>query len=79
MAEEISIRDLRNHAGEVIDRVTIGEEFTVTRDGNPVAQLRLLAKPPLSVAVLRRRWARLPRMEAEALRRDVDAVVDPRP
>lgn len=74
---EISIRDLRNHGGEVIDRVALGEELIITRDGKPVAQLRPLQKPPVSVAVLLRRWARLPRMDPDALRRDVDAAVDP--
>jgi prevent-host-death family protein len=39
---EISIRDLRNHGGEVIDRVEAGERLTVTRDGRPVAELRPL-------------------------------------
>lgn len=76
---EISIRELRNHGGEVIDRVALGEELTVTRDGKPVAQLRPLDKLPLSVAVLVRRWAKLPPMDPEALRRDVDAAVDPSP
>ena len=75
----VSIRDLRNHGGEVIDRVALGEELTVTRDGKPVAQLRPLGKPPLSVSVLLRRWAPLPRMEPDALRRDVDAAADPSP
>ena len=74
---EISIRELRNNGGEVIDRVALGEELTITRDGKPVAQLRPLQKSPLSVAVLLRRWARLPRMDPDALRRDLDAAVDP--
>lgn len=74
---EISIRDLRNHGGEVIDRVTLGEELTITRDGKPVARLQPLDKPPLPLSVLLRRWARLPAMDPDALRRDVDASVDP--
>ncbi len=74
---EISIRELRNHGGEVIDRVALGEEMTVTRDGKPVAQLRPLDKPPLSVTVLLRRWAKLPAMDPDALRRDLDTAVDP--
>ncbi len=74
---EISIRELRNHGGEVIDRVALGEEMTVTRDGKPVAQLRPLDKPPLSMTVLLRRWEKLPAMDPEALRRDLDAAVDP--
>jgi len=74
---EVSIRDLRNHGGEVIDRVARGEELTITRDGKPVAQLRPLDKPPLSLAALVRRWAHLPPMDPVALRRDIDASVDP--
>ena len=74
---EISIRELRNHGGEVIDRVALGEEMTVTRDGKPVAQLRPLDKPPLSITVLLRRWKKLPVMDPEALRRDLDTAVDP--
>lgn len=74
---EISIRELRNHGGDVIDRVALGEEMTITRDGKPVAQLRPLDKPPLSAAVLLRRWANLPPMDPEALRRDVDETINP--
>ena len=37
-----TMRDLRNHGGEVIDRVLAGEEVTVTRDGVAVAALRPL-------------------------------------
>ena len=62
----------------MIDRVALGEELTITRDGKPVAQLRPLGKPPVSVTVLLRRWARLPPMDPNGLRRDVDAVVDSR-
>jgi prevent-host-death family protein len=37
---EITIRELRNHGGEVVDRVAQGEQITVTRAGKPVAELR---------------------------------------
>lgn len=77
LVAEISIRDLRNHGGEVVDRVALGEELTITRDGKPVARLRPLDKPPLSVTALLLRWARLPPMDPDALRRDIDASVDP--
>ncbi len=40
---EASIRELRNHGGEVIDRVAAGERVTITRDGKAVAELRPLA------------------------------------
>jgi prevent-host-death family protein len=74
---EISIRELRNHGGEMVDRVAHGERLTVTRDGKPVALLVPLGREPLSVDVLIERWAQLPAMDPQSLRRDIDAVVDP--
>jgi prevent-host-death family protein len=73
---EVSIRDLRNHGGEVIDRVERGERLTVTRDGRGVAELRPLGRLPVKANVLVERWSRLPRVDPEGLRRDLDAVID---
>jgi len=73
---EISIRELRNHGGEVVDRVNHGERMTVTRDGRPVALLVPLEREPLSVDVLIERWSRLPAMDPKSLRRDIDAAID---
>ncbi len=73
---EASVRDLRNHGGEVLDRVAAGEAVTVTRDGKPVAELRPLPGPSLSAAALIARFRRLPAVDAEAFARDIDAVVD---
>ena len=75
---EVTIRELRNHGGEVVDRVEAGERLTVTRDGRPVAELRPYRSTPLSAAVLLRRWRRLPSLDADLLSDDVDAVIDPR-
>ncbi|MGH7564573.1 MAG: type II toxin-antitoxin system Phd/YefM family antitoxin, partial [Gemmatimonadota bacterium] len=50
------MRDLRNHGGRVLERVTRGETLTVTRDGRPVAELRPLPRPPLRAAALLNRW-----------------------
>jgi prevent-host-death family protein len=74
---EVSIRELRNHGGEVIDRVAAGERVTVTRDGRAVAELRPLGRTALPAQVLRRRWSRLPPMDPDAFRRDLDRVLDP--
>jgi prevent-host-death family protein len=74
----ISIRDLRNHGGDVVDRATGGEAITITRSGRPVAELRPLPDPPLRVEVLLRRWRRLPPVDAAALRTDLDRVLDAR-
>jgi antitoxin (DNA-binding transcriptional repressor) of toxin-antitoxin stability system len=72
----VSIRDLRNHGGEVVDRAARGEQITITRSGRPVAELRAL-RPPLSAEALLRRWSRLPAVDPVALRADVDRLLDP--
>ncbi len=74
---EVTIRELRNHGGEVIDRVAAGERLTVTRNGKPVAELRPLSRQPLSAAELVRRWRRLEPADPVEWRRDLDAVIDP--
>jgi prevent-host-death family protein len=74
---DVSIRDLRNHGGDVVDRVARGERFVVTRSGRPVAELRPLGVEALPVAELIRRRAHLPVVDPAVLRRDVDAVIDP--
>jgi len=72
----VTIRDLRNHGGEVVDRVAAGEQLTITRAGRPVAELRPLRSSALTGIVLLERWRRLPALDADALRRDVDASLD---
>jgi prevent-host-death family protein len=74
--DEISIRELRNHGGEVVDRVALGEHLTVTRDGRPVATLQPVPRPPLSSDALIRRWSKLPPMDSVTFRRDLDSVID---
>jgi antitoxin (DNA-binding transcriptional repressor) of toxin-antitoxin stability system len=73
---EVSIRDLRNHGGEVVDRATRGEQITITRSGRAVAELRAIANAPLSAEALLRRWHRLPALDPTALRADIDRVLD---
>lgn len=74
---DVSIRELRNHGGEVVERAQRGEQLTITRAGKPVAQLTALRRPPAPLDELRRRWARLPHVDSTALRRDIDDVLDP--
>jgi prevent-host-death family protein len=75
--DTVSIRELRNRGGEVVDRVEAGGHVTVTRDGRPVAELRPLRARGLSADVLLERWQRLPTVDATRLRRDVDSVIEP--
>jgi len=74
---EVSIRELRNHGGEVVDRVAAGERLTVTRAGKPVAELRPLGRPGVPAKVLLERWRRLPHVDADRLREDLDGLLDP--
>jgi prevent-host-death family protein len=74
---EITIRELRNHGGEVVDRVAQGEQITVTRDGKPVAELRPVTRPPLTAETLLDRWRRLPPVDYRAMRAELDEVLDP--
>ena len=70
------MRELRNHGSEVLERVLRGETLTVTRGGSPVAELRPLPRTPLTAPVLLARWRRLPHVDPDSLRADVDAVLD---
>lgn len=60
----------------MLDRVVRGEILMVTRDGNPVAELRPLGRRSLPTAELITRAQRLPRVDPEQLRHDIDAVLD---
>jgi antitoxin (DNA-binding transcriptional repressor) of toxin-antitoxin stability system len=72
---DVTIRELRNHGGDVVDRAARGEQITITRSGAPVAELRAL-RPPLSAEVLLSRWHRLPVVDPVGLREDIDRVLD---
>lgn len=74
---EVTIRELRNHGGEVVDRVAAGERMIVTRSGRPVAELRPVRSTLLSATALLQRWRRLPPLDSARLRADLDATLDP--
>jgi len=73
---EVTIRELRNRGGDVVDRVAAGERLTITRSGRPVAELRPVQGTAVTAAVLLRRWRRLPALDAAALRADLDATLE---
>ena len=73
---EASIRELRNNGADVIGRVLAGEVVTITRDGEPVAELRPLPRRRLGARALVERFRGLPPVDADRLRADVDAVID---
>lgn len=71
----VSIRELRNQGGDVVDRASRGEQITITRSGKRVAELRPI-REPLSADALLSRWHRLPAVDPASLRSDIDEVLD---
>ena len=71
----VTVRELRNQGGQVLDRVLAGEQLTITRDGQPVAELS-----PLSVTTnlttLKKRASKLKAIDPISLRNDLDEIVD---
>ena len=74
---DVSIRELRNHGGEVVDRVADGECLTITRSGKPVAELRPLRPQPKSLDAILAGQRRLPPVDPDQLRHDLDQILDP--
>lgn len=74
---DVTIRELRNHGGEVVDRVARGEQITITRAGKAVAELRPVSRQPLTAETLLARWQRLPAVDYPAMRAELDEVMDP--
>jgi prevent-host-death family protein len=73
---DVTIRELRNHGGDVVDRAAGGEQITITRAGKPVAELHPASTPPLRSTALLARWRQLPAVDAGALRADLDELLD---
>ncbi len=79
MTRTIPQRELRNDNAKVIEAVAAGETFVVTRNGEPVAELRPLRAvrrtyiPRAEVAALATADVRIDR---ELYRADLDRVID---
>jgi prevent-host-death family protein len=71
---DVSIRELRNKGGEIVDRAASGERITITRGGKPVAELSPL-RQELTTEALLDRWRHLPSIDYEQFRSDVDEVM----
>lgn len=79
MPRTIAQRELRNDNAKVIEAVTAGETFVVTRNGEPVAELRPFRVGRRTfasreqVAALARTGVRIDRHEFRA---DLDRMID---
>lgn len=79
MAREIPQRELRNHNAEVVEAVSRGESFIVTRRGTPVAELRPFGAARrrfVPKAEIREMALAGPRIDRAAFRRDLDSLAD---
>ena len=74
--KSVSVRELRNNGGAVIDEVARGEVLLVTRDGAEVAELHPRRRAGVPAAELVRRRRSLPPVDPDVLRRDVDDLLD---
>ena len=75
----IAQRELRNENAKVMDAVTAGETFVVTRNGEPVAELRPLRagrRTFVSRAEVAEFAAANVRIDRDQFRADLDAVID---
>jgi prevent-host-death family protein len=79
VARRIAQRDLRNNNAKVIDAVTAGETFVVTRNGEPVAELRPI-RAARRTFITRDEVARLAaagvRIDHRQFRADLDRSID---
>ena len=75
--DELTIRQLRNQGGDVVDGVSAGERLTDPQVGQPAAELPPLPKRSLDAKKLLERWRHLPSIDPVRLRCDIDDVIDP--
>ena len=68
---------MRNHGGEVLDRVARGESLVVTRDGAEVAELVPLRRKARTTSELIAARRTLPKLDLNRLRDDLDQILDP--
>lgn len=71
---QVSIRELRYHSGDVVDRAAHGERITITRSGKAVAELRAVSGTPLSAEALLANWRGLPPLDVSRLRADIEGL-----
>lgn len=71
----VTIRELRNQGGAVVNRVAAGERLVITRSGTPIAELRPLATKLIRSSTLINHWRRLPTLDYSKLRDDLDSVI----
>lgn len=79
MTKTIAQRELRNENAKIIDAVTAGETFVVTRNGEPVAELRPI-RSGRRTFITREELTALAqagvRIDRHRFRTDIDRMID---
>ena len=77
MARRISQRELRNDSGKIMRALTEGEQFVITRNGEPVGELLPMRRRRfVRVEAITEIFANAPAVDAKRLRSDLDAIAD---
>jgi antitoxin (DNA-binding transcriptional repressor) of toxin-antitoxin stability system len=72
----ISLQELHDNTGAVLRDVEAGERTIITRDGQPVAELRPPGKPPVTAGEMNAFLRTLPPQDWREWRKDVDDAID---
>lgn len=77
MSRSINQRELRNASAKVLRDVQTGQTIVVTRNGEPVAELRpIQPRRFISRTALAEAAERMARIDAHRFHADIDAVVN---
>jgi prevent-host-death family protein len=79
MSKSITQRELRNDSARVLKSVEQGEEYTVTRNGTPVARLVPLGEPDrrfVTKEQMNRGLAGMPQIDYQRMRADIEEFID---
>lgn len=80
MTRKVTQRELRNQSGEIMRALDEGEDFIVTRNGEPVGELRPFKRRQfIPTAQLIEAFKDAPSIDYERFREDIDRYVDQDP
>jgi prevent-host-death family protein len=80
MTRKLTQRELRNQSGEIMRALDGGEDFIVTRNGEPVGELRPYRRRQfIPTAQLIAAFKGVPSIDYEQFREDIDRYVDQDP
>ena len=82
MSRSITQRELRNDSARILKAAEQGEEFTVTRNGTPIARLVPLGEPDrrfVTKEQMDRALEGMPQIDYQQMRADIEEYVDTEP